>query len=62
VEAIEGADVVDEEVDEDGMAPVPLDGDDSRKLWYGEGSLGSVNWEMRVGEDKVKRTRAQVLK
>jgi hypothetical protein len=64
--AIEGADEVDDEVDEGAMAALSQSVPDSMVMTLANYDTAREAWEaireMRVGEDKVKRARAQVLK
>jgi hypothetical protein len=64
--AVEGDDVVDEEVDEGAMAALSQSVPDSMVMTLANYATTKEAWEaireMRVGEDKVKRARAQVLK
>jgi hypothetical protein len=64
--AVEGDDVVDEEVDEGAMAALSQSIPDSMVMTLANYATTKEAWEaiqeMRVGEDKVKRARAQVLK
>ena len=64
--AIEGDDDVDDEVDEGAMAALSQSVPDSMVMTLANYNTAREAWEaireMRVGEDKVKRARAQVLK
>jgi hypothetical protein len=64
--AIEGEDGVDEEVDEGAMAALSQSVPDSMVMTLVDYATDKEAWEaireVRVGEEKVKRARAQVLK
>jgi hypothetical protein len=64
--AVEGDDAVDEEVDEGAMAALSQSVPDSMVMTLANYATAKEAWEaireMRVGEDKVKRAHAQVLK
>ncbi|KAK1645015.1 hypothetical protein QYE76_062820 [Lolium multiflorum] len=64
--AIEGEDEVDEEVDRGAMAALSQSVPDSMVMTLADYAMAKEAWEaireIRVGEGKVKRARAQVLK